>query len=228
MIDFTLEGYTILDNMIPISYLDSLYDKFSSLRIVRASTSNKTYREGLQVAELTDISVYWTELVTDFPEVKSINDILHNQVKNYLSTAILYTSDIVVINPNSTWVSPHVDTPHRFTEYNFDKRLLGIQCIVPLFDLSNNNGATGVVPKSHTKNFDIDFCYNGKYNNYFLDNVIQPNISKGSALMYNCRVLHSSMPNPTNIVRPALLLNYLDSDIVNSIRPLDNVWSSNA
>lgn len=228
MIDFDVEGYTVLQDIIPISYLDSLYAKFNSLRIVRASSSNKTYREGLQVAELKDISVYWTELVTDFPEVKLINDILHPKIKQYLSTAILYTSDIVVINPNSVWISPHIDTPHRFYEYNFDKRLLGIQCIVPLFDLSNNNGATGVVPKSHTKNFDIDFCYNGKYNSYFCDNVVQPNIYKGSVLMYNCRLLHSSMPNPTNIVRPALLLNYLDSDIINSVRPLDSVWSSNA
>ena len=45
--------------------------------------------------------------------------------------------------------------------------------------------------------------------------------------MYNCRLLHSSMPNPTDSKRPAILMNYLDSDIIDEVRTMDNIWGSN-
>jgi len=228
MYNFTVDGFTIIDNCIPIELLDSIYSKFDSLYPVRASSSNKTYAEGNQIKELNDISVWWSQLVIDWVEVQEINHIVHSKVLNYLPNSELYTSDIVVINGKSTWINPHVDTPYRFKEYNFDKRLLGIQCIIPLFDLDKNNGSTGLVPKSHTKNFDINLCYKGQFNYWFSERVVQPEIKKGSVLMYNCRVLHSSMPNNVDTVRPALLCNYVDSSIVDGIKKLDSVWSSNA
>jgi len=49
----------------------------------------------------------------------------------------------------------------------------------------------------------------------------------GSLLFYNCRLLHSSMPNPLEVERPALLINYMNKNIIKEVAQLDNIWSSN-
>jgi ectoine hydroxylase-related dioxygenase (phytanoyl-CoA dioxygenase family) len=166
-------------------------------------------------------------MVMDWPEVIEINNILFKEVHSYLSDAEWYASDVVIIESHSKWVNPHVDTPHRFKKYNYDKRLLGIQAIVPFYDLTSKNGATGLIPKSQIVDFNINLCYQGMYDSWFIKNCIQPNVSKGSILFYNCRVLHSSMPNLQNKPRPALLLNYLDKSIVDDVKSMDNIWKSN-
>lgn len=221
------DGYVILDDVIPHSILDSFASKLNELYPVRASSSNRTYAEKEEIKNLPDIAVWWSQLVTDYPEVTEIHNIVSKIAQECISNCTLYASDTVFIEPHSKWVNPHVDTPHRFDHYNKDKRLLGIQCILPLYDLDNTNGATGLVPQSQLKDFPIDMCYKGYYNGYFSRNCVQPVIKKGSVLMYNCRILHSSMPNPTDIKRPAILLNYLDGDIINEIKTIDNIWKSN-
>jgi len=221
------DGYTVLEDVIPHNLLDSFNNKIDELYPVRASSSNKTYAERGDILKLQDISVWWSQLVMDWPEIQEMNHIVISKIKEAMPNAHWYASDTVFIEPNSTWVNPHVDTPHRFEQYTKDKRLLGIQCIVPLFDLDNDNGATGLVPNSQLKDFPIDLCYKGYYNGYFRRNNLQPKILKGSVLLYNCRILHSSMPNPTDIKRPAILMNYIDSDIINELKSMDNIWSSN-
>jgi len=99
---------------------------------------------------------------------------------------------------------------------------------VSLFDLDKEHGATGLVPNSQTKDFNINLCYQGFYNSMFSKNCIQPSLPKGSVLLYNARVLHSSMPNPQHTPRPALLFNYLDSSIIDDIISTDNIWVSNS
>ena len=96
-----------------------------------------------------------------------------------------------------------------------------------LFDLDKSTGVTGIVPRSQKQDFNINLCYQGFYNTWFLKNCIQPNLPKGSVLFYNCRVLHSSMPNDQTRPRPALLLNYLDGSIIKDIKNMDNIWESN-
>lgn len=221
------DGYVILEDVIPHNLLDTFESNIDTLYPVRASSKNKQYAERDEIKNLPDISVWWSQLVMDRQEIVGINDIIFNTIKDCIENAQLYASDTVFIEPQSTWVNPHIDTPHRFNKWASDTRLLGIQCIVPLFDLGINNGVTGLVPKSQKKNFAIDMCYKGYYNGYFSRNFTQPTIKKGSVLMYNCRVLHSSMPNPTDIRRPAILFNYLDNDIIQELRDIDNIWKSN-
>ena len=163
----------------------------------------------------------------DWDEVIEINNIIHPHVKQYLAEAEWYASDMVTINSKSEWMNPHVDTPHRFSKYNLDKRLLGIQCIVSLYDLSDLNGVTGVVPESQHTDFPIEQCYRGFHTPYFIFNSVQPKLPKGSVLLYNCRVLHSSMPNPSEYNRHALLFNYLHRDIIDDVKSMDNIWKSN-
>lgn len=220
-------GYVIIEDIVPHSLLDSFASKVNTLHPVRASSNQMVYAERGEIANLSDIAIWWSQLVMNWPEVLEMNHLLLPIVKQSIENAHWYASDTVVIEPHSKWVNPHVDTPHRFVKWNDDIRLLGIQCIIPLYDLDLHNGATGLVPNSQQKNFSIDMCYKGYYNGYFSRNYAQPTIKKGSVLMYNCRLLHSSMPNPTDSKRPAILMNYLDSDIIDEVRTMDNIWGSN-
>ena len=221
------EGYLFIEKAIPEDLIDSINSKLDMLYPVRASSSGKRYEERENISKLPDISVWWSQTVMDWPEVITINDLLLLKVSEELNNAHFYSSDIVTINGDSKWVNPHVDTPHRFKRWNTDTRLLGVQCIIALQDTTPETGATGFVPNSHEPDWDIDMCYNGAYNKYFWDSYEQLTMPKGSVLMYNCRLLHSSMPNYLPEPRPALLLNYLDGDIVSEVKDIDNVWSSN-
>ena len=93
--------------------------------------------------------------------------------------------------------------------------------------MDKDSASTGIVPHSQKIDHDINLCYRGHYNEWFLKNMIQPTLPKGCVLLYNCRLLHSSMPNPLGRPRPALLLNYLDSSIIEEVTKIDNVWTSN-
>ena len=220
-------GYLFFEKAIPEDLIDSINSKLHTLYPVRASSSGKRYAEKDAVNDLPDISVWWSQMVMDWPEVKLINDFLITRVDKELNNAVWYASDIVTINGDTKLVNPHVDTPHRFKQWNMDPRLLGVQCIVSLQDTIPEMGSTGYVPNSHEPDWDIDLCYNGAYNKYFYDFCEQQYMPKGSVLMYNCRLLHSSMPNYLPEPRPMLLLNYLNGDIVEDVKKIDNIWSSN-
>jgi ectoine hydroxylase-related dioxygenase (phytanoyl-CoA dioxygenase family) len=221
-------GYTVIEDLISDELINSIRSKLPTLRPVRASSNDKTYAERLVVHTLPDIAVWWSQLVSDWPEVQEIDAEISPMVELYLPTAEFYCADIVTINPGSKWINPHVDTPHRFQKYNYDKRLLGIQCIVALEYMDQSNGATGLVVASHKTDHNINLCYQGYYDHDFKNQCIQPELHRGDVLMYNCRLMHSSMPNPSNKARPALLINYLERDIIDEIKSIDNIWTSNA
>ena len=220
-------GYIITDNIIGDEILESIGSKLNTLYPVRASSSDKQYAERDDIKNLSNISVWWSQSVLDWPEVEQIDYKINKYITQYLKNGVIYSGDIVTINAGSKWISPHIDTPHRFEKWNFDKRLLGIQVIVPLDKMTKDSAGTGLVPHSQKMNFDINKCYTGEHNVWFLHNQIQPDVFKGHALIYNTKLLHSSMPNPTTNNRPVLLINYLDKDIIDEVRQVDNIWKSN-
>jgi ectoine hydroxylase-related dioxygenase (phytanoyl-CoA dioxygenase family) len=221
------DGYLFLENAIPHNLIDSINSKLNTLRPVRAVDSDRNYAERGDIYDLEEIWVWWSQMVMDWPEVQAINELLISKIKLELSDAVFYASDFVTINGDSRWINPHVDTPHRFKQWNEDERLLGVQCIVALQDTTPDQGSTGFVPKSYIQDWDIDKCYSGAYNKYFYNLSEQRDMPKGSVLMYNCRLLHSSMPNYLPEPRPMLLLNYLNGAIVEDVKKIDNIWSSN-
>lgn len=227
---FTLtqgEGYIVLENFIPSWLIASFKKRMMDLYPVRAVGTDKSYAERDAIKNLADISVWWSQKVDDFDEVKAIKRLVDPVITQNFTNMVSYVTDTVTINPYSKYFNPHVDTPHRFKQWNYDPRLLGIQCIVTLDDTNKDNAATGLVPFSQKRNFDIGQCYQGMYDRWFMENVKQHNMPAGTLLIYNCRILHSSMPNNTAHSRPALLMNYLDNSIMNDVSKVDNVWSSN-
>ena len=226
------KGYDQIMNIIPTDLIDSINNKKDTLYPVRASTHKKKYAEGDECKKLFGVAVWWSQLVDDWPEVQAIHDIIFPEIKKSMEMAEFYASDIVTINGPSRWVSPHVDTPHRFPKYNnmnenLNHELLGIQVIIPLEHLDKVTGATGIVPDSHKKDWTIQDCYSGVYDSYFKENAVQLDMPVGSILMYNTRLLHSTMPMNLPKKRSILLINYLRSDIIDNVKKLDNVWTSN-
>jgi ectoine hydroxylase-related dioxygenase (phytanoyl-CoA dioxygenase family) len=219
-------GYSITQGLVSENTVNSIVSKIPSLYPVRASSSNMQYAEGDSVKNLPDISVWWSQSLMDWPEVQQIHRSILPLVEEFLPDPVWYASDMVTIEPNTNWVNPHVDTPHRFKQWNRNPDTLGIQCIVALQDIGRTNGATGIVPGSQEFNWDIDKCYAGEYNSYFRAHYIQPTLAKGGVIMYSSRLLHSSMPNFSDKPRSALLLNYLRRDIVEEVRNVDNIWRS--
>ena len=182
------EGYVLLERVIPHNLIDDFVSKISELKPVRASNSDKKYAERDAIKELENINVWWSQEVSQLIECQKIKDIIDPILTTNFPNLEFYASDCVFIESKSQWVNPHVDTPYRFKKYNFDKRLLGIQCIVSLVDTNKENGSTGLVPFSHKRDFDIDKCYTGVFNRWFMDNVKQYDMPKGSLLFYNCKI----------------------------------------
>jgi ectoine hydroxylase-related dioxygenase (phytanoyl-CoA dioxygenase family) len=231
MIDFSLTngtGYLFIENAIPDSLIDNINGRLHTLYPVRAISSDRSYAEKEAIQRLPDVSIWWSQMIMDWPEVNDINELLFPIISSQLDNAVWYASDVVTINGNNKLVNPHVDTPHRFNQWNTDPRLLGVQCIVSLQDTAPEMGSTGYVPNSHNSDWDIEMCYNGAFNKYFWDFHEQQYMPKCSVLMYNSRLLHSSMPNNLPEPRPMLLLNYLNGDIVQDVKNIDNIWSSNS
>jgi ectoine hydroxylase-related dioxygenase (phytanoyl-CoA dioxygenase family) len=221
------EGYVIYEHCIGTDLIDAFNSYRDRLYPVRASSLNKQYAEKGGITVLPDVAVWWSQMLFDWPEVQEIAKIVTPLVQQFNDKMVLYATDAVTINPRLSWINPHVDTPHRFEQWNEDERLLGVQCIVALEDMTSEYGTTGLIPGSQNQNWDIKKCYAGTYTRYFMDKYVQNDLPKGSVLIYNARVLHSSMPNYLPKPRPALLLNYLDGDIVEDVKKVDNIWSSN-
>ena len=221
------EGYKVLPGFIPRTLISNFLLRLKDLYPIRAISNDKKYAERDDIKNLENISVWWSQTVDHMPEAQAIQKLVNPIIQTHFTNLNMYANDTVTISAGSTFVNPHVDTPHRFSKYNFDKRLLGIQCIISLDDIDKDSGSTGLVPYSQKRDFEIDKCYNGTYDRWFKENAIQPDMPRGSLLFYNCRVLHSSMPNPKELERPALLYNYLDRNIIDEVKSMDNLWSSN-
>jgi ectoine hydroxylase-related dioxygenase (phytanoyl-CoA dioxygenase family) len=221
------EGFILFSKLIPSTLISDFKNILSELKPIRATNKKREYAEKEDIKKLSSVDVWWSQEVDSYKETMAIRRIVDPLVLQNFPTFKHYVSDVVTINPNTDYINPHVDTPHRFSKYNFDKSFLGIQCIVILDSVNKTNASTGLVPFSQKRDFEISKCYKGEYDNWFKNNCKQLEMSKGSLLMYNCRILHSCMPNLADVPRPALLLNYLESSIMDEVKTLDNVWSSN-
>jgi ectoine hydroxylase-related dioxygenase (phytanoyl-CoA dioxygenase family) len=219
-------GWILYKKFVPDSLIDDLNKQLYKLAPRRALDVNKHYAEDKNIANLGPLAIWWSQQVLDWPEVQAIESVVCRYIETVLPGAKLYASDVVTIQPGSTLINPHIDTPHRFPKWNFDNRLLSIQTIIPLHDIGSDSGATGLVSGSQLNDYPIDDCYQGKFDSEFLDKCEQHDMPSGSLLLYNAKLLHSSMPNPSTRARKALLIHYTNPTIYNELREVDNIWSA--
>jgi hypothetical protein len=137
----------------------------------------------------------------------------------------IHVVDTITTRPKSQKIRAHIDTPYRFEDYahTSNDEVLGVQCIIPLDRFTIENGATCVLPGSHSNRFyykDIEENQE-KYNDLLTTQGFQFVSSPGDALIYNSRTLHSTMPNNSEDFRSALLINALDVNIMKRIKEVD-------
>jgi len=218
------QGYCIVQNAINVEDIDGLNYLQRYLEPQRGHDYTAKYFPRKTLHEAGKLAIWWSQQVVGWECVKSINQSLLGITKGWFDNNIIYVSDVITNEPGNQFVKPHIDSPYRFDQWHETFELLGVQCIVPLCNFNKENGGTGIYPGSHLKNWIVKDCYRGVYTEEFLKHVVQPEMNPGDVLIYNPRVLHSTMPNNTNITRRALLTHITTKELAEEMKLVDNLY----
>jgi ectoine hydroxylase-related dioxygenase (phytanoyl-CoA dioxygenase family) len=218
------QGYCVVRNLIDQEDIDDLNFLQHYLEPQRGHDFTAKYFPKKKLDEAGEFAIWWSQQLTGWECVKSINNKLLEVSKEWFNDSVVYVCDVITNEPGNKFVKPHIDTPYRFDPWHESFELLGIQCIVPLCEFNEENGGTGLYPGSHLRNWVVQDSYKGVYTEEFLANVVQPEIGPGDVLMYNPRVLHSTMPNNTDLKRRALLTHITAREMVDQLKLVDNIW----
>jgi len=223
--DMVEQGFTVfrdrIDNKIlyDLTYYKSGWDKPNRGHDRDGSYYSQNY-------ESVEWGNYWTGPLDDHIRVADIRATTDLLAAELLDNPVCYHVDVSVLTPVCSSIRPHVDTPHRHEPWNQDLRQLGVQMAIPLNEVDQSSGTTAFVPGSHQRSWDIKDCYRGKFTELFLRECHQPVVSYGDVLVWDCRVLHSQMPNVRSSNRYMLLLNYLNEKIVQEVMEYEASLSS--
>lgn len=217
-------GYVKHEHRMPASWTISCHNWFkTNATIDRGHDSEGRYHkraeDGIQWAN------WWSQDLNQLHFVDEVVKRYTPDVCRLLDEPVLYHSDFVVTTPHYKRVRPHIDTPYRFESFADEERLLGVQCLLALDLFSKDTGGTGFVPGSHRQTWDIKECYSGEHDEYFVENMTVPQIMPGELLMWNPRILHSASPNHTPAIRTALLILFVERDIIDELRVIDNIFT---
>lgn len=218
------QGFCIVRNAVNVEDIEDLNFLQRYLEPQRGHDYTAKYFPRKNLHEAGKLAIWWSQQVVGWECVKSINNSLLDITKEWFDDSIIYVSDVITNEPGNQFVKPHIDTPYRFDQWHETFELLGVQCIVPLCDFNKENGGTGLYPGSHLKNWNVKDSYRGVYTEEFLEHVLQPEMNVGDVLIYNPRVLHSTMPNNTNLMRRALLTHITSRELANQMKLVDNVY----
>ena len=218
------QGYCVVRNLIDQEDIDDLNFLQHYLEPQRGHDFTAKYFPKKKLDEAGEFAIWWSQQLTGWECVKSINNKLLEVSKEWFNDSVVYVCDVITNEPGNKFVKPHIDTPYRFDPWHESFELLGIQCIVPLCEFNEENGGTGLYPGSHLRNWVVQDSYKGVYTEEFLEHVVQPEMYPGDVLIYNPRVLHSTMPNNTDIQRRALLTHITTKEMVDPLKLVDNIW----
>lgn len=218
------QGYCVVRNVIDTEDLECLNYLQNYLEPQRGHDYTAKYFPKKNLHEADKLAIWWSQQVVGWECVKSINQRLLEITNNWFDNNCIYVSDVITNEPGNQFVKPHIDSPYRFDKWHEEFDLLGVQCIVPLCEFNKENGGTGLYPGSHLKNWVVKDSYRGAYTEEFLANVVQPKMNPGDALIYNPRVLHSTMPNNTDMPRRALLTHITTREMSGQMKLADNIW----
>ena len=221
---FTANGFEVFQNAVSKDLIEKINRKQGLLVPHRGHARDHKYYPADRIHECNDLAVWWSQELSGWPEVKAITDQLINLVGVMFEEPDSYIADIITNEPGNTHIKPHIDSPYRFDRWWDKDELLGVQCIMPLCDFTQENGGTGLLPNSHNTRWIVKDSYAGKYNEEFLKGVVQPKMGIGDALIYYPRTLHSTMPNQTNQIRRALLIHITSREMARLLRQEDTIW----
>jgi ectoine hydroxylase-related dioxygenase (phytanoyl-CoA dioxygenase family) len=218
------QGYCVVSNIIKQDDIECLNYLQNYLEPCRGHDFTAKYFPKKKLDEAGKLAIWWSQQLIGWECVKSINQCLLDITKDWFDNNIVYVCDVITNEPGNQFVKPHIDTPYRFDPWHENFELLGVQCIVPLCKFDKQNGGTGLYPGSHLRNWVVQDSYRGVYTEEFLEHVVQPEMNTGDVLIYNPRVLHSTMPNNTDIQRRALLTHITTKEMVEPLKLVDNIW----
>jgi ectoine hydroxylase-related dioxygenase (phytanoyl-CoA dioxygenase family) len=218
------QGYCVVSNIIKQDDIECLNYLQNYLEPCRGHDFTAKYFPKKKLDEAGKLAIWWSQQVVGWECVKSINRCLLDITKDWFDNNIVYVCDVITNEPGNQFVKPHIDTPYRFDPWHENFELLGVQCIVPLCKFDKQNGGTGLYPGSHLRNWVVQDSYRGVYTEEFLEHVVQPEMNTGDVLIYNPRVLHSTMPNNSDIQRRALLTHITTKEMVEPLKLVDNIW----
>lgn len=221
---FTTNGFGVFKNVVDATLIDRVNLKQEYLVPHRGHAMDHKYWPADRIHECKDLAVWWSQELSDWPEIQPIIHRLIDIVGILFEDPECYIADIITNEPGNTHIKPHIDSPYRFEQWWDSDELLGVQCILPLCKFTRENGGTGLLPNSHNTQWVVKDSYAGKYNQEFLAGMIQPEMDIGDVLIYHPRTLHSTMPNETDTLRRALLIHITSSKMVKQLRELDTIW----
>ena len=218
------QGYVVVRNAIDPVLIYQVNVQQDSLIPQRGHDYTAKYFAKNKLNEAGKLAIWWSQQVINWQGVIQINNALLELTNGWFDNNCIYVSDVITNEPGNQFVKPHIDSPYRFDKWHEMVELLGVQCIVPLCKFNKENGGTGLYPGSHLRNWVVQDSYRGVYTEEFLANVVQPEMNPGDVLIYNPRVLHSTMPNNTNIQRRALLTHITTRELALQMKLVDNIW----
>jgi len=219
----TDRGYEILPCQISRSTIDAVRGLVLEQR--RGKTADGSYWADFHQGARPMLALWWSQQLKDEPALIPIKDLCLDLSRTAFSRPVVYSADVIVNTAdNRTKVYPHLDTPYRFPQWSSSRELLAIQFLIPLSDFTKTNGATALVPGSHRYQWNIDQLYAAVYDQWFLDNLEQVTMQIGDILVYNPRLVHSTMPNLTDNDRLALLISIMDQQLADTLINVDNIW----
>lgn len=219
------QGYVVEHNFIDTGLINDINSKVSQLVPNRGHGVDNKYWPQDRVKDCPELALWWSQQLTDWVEVQEIGQLLINRVGILFDDPCIYVADVITNTTKNKYIKPHIDSPYRFDAWHENFELLGVQCIVPLCEFTRENGGTGLLPKSHIKNWIVKDSYKGLYNDEFLENVDQPHMNIGDVLIYHPRVLHSTMPNNSSQPRRALLVHVTSRRMAEQMKLVDNVFT---
>jgi hypothetical protein len=219
----TGKGFDILRSCIDRSTIEKIDNL--ELESRRGKTADGNYWADFHEGDRPELALWWSQQIKDEPALIPICDPCLDLSRSCFARPVVYSADIIVNTAsNRSKVYPHQDTPYRFPQWSKCRDLLAIQFLIPLNDFTENNGATAVVSGSHRYQWNTDQLYAGIYDSWFLDNLEQATMQVGDILVYNPRLIHSTMPNLTDSNRKALLISIMDLELADTLINVDNIW----
>lgn len=217
-------GWTVLASFFPRPAVEAVALLRNDFVKTRGTRADGTYWRHSSGEPEPELAIWWSQQLADQQPVDQIAQAFIETYGLEFNDPVVYSADCIVNTPLNQRSYPHVDSPYRFTEWQRDRSLLAIQCLVPLGDFSAANGATAVVDDSHRYHWSMEDAYQAHYDRFFFANSHQPRMGLGDVLVYHPRLLHSAMPNYTNSERVALLISIMDRGLAVRLKEQDNIW----
>jgi len=180
-------GYFIIPNLIDDQWIDRLGlaidSSFEIHRKIQKENKNDIRSNGVALHVLLndDVFVKFLQHLIDIGFVKGLSEYFFG------SNCILNSFSALNNLPSSPNFS---STVHRDLRFYSQGLPVMINCLLMVDDFTNENGATRLLPYSHLKE--------GKPSDeYFLKKSVQATGKRGSMLIFDSNVWHSSAPNTT-------------------------------